>query len=153
VTFIIVGEGPEEANLKALIHEKGLDKRVILLGYRDDLLDIYQSLDLFVHPSLEAETLPQSILQAMAMGKPVISTPVGSIPEAVIDGVSGFVAPIQDSSALARRMLQLLGDREVMKRMGQKGQEIASRYTVANGLNRLEAMYDDVIGKRPAESP
>ncbi len=146
VTFVIVGEGPEEANLKALIHEKGLDKRVILLGYRDDLLDIYQSLDLFVHPSIEAETLPQSILQAMAMGKPVISTPVGSIPEAVVDGVNGFVVPIQDSSALAKRMLQLLGDREAMKRMGQKGQEIASRYTVENGLNRLEALYDEAIG-------
>ncbi len=146
VTFIIVGEGPEEANLKAFIHEKGLDKRVILLGYRDDLLDIYQSLDLFVHPSLEAETLPQSILQAMAMGKPVVSTPVGSIPEAVINGVNGFVVPIKDSSALAEKALQLLRDREVMKRMGQKGQEIASRYTVEHGLDRLEAMYFESIG-------
>jgi glycosyltransferase involved in cell wall biosynthesis len=146
VTFLIVGEGPEEANLKAFIHEKGLDKRVILLGYRDDLLDIYQSLDLFVHPSTEAETLPQSILQAMAMGKPVISTPVGSIPEAVVDGVSGFVVPVKNSLALADRILQLLRDREAMKRMGQKGQEIASRYTVEHGLGRLEKMYDEAIG-------
>jgi glycosyltransferase involved in cell wall biosynthesis len=146
VTFVIVGEGPEEDHLRNLIHAQGLDKRVILLGYRDDLLDIYQSLDLFVHPSIEAETLPQSILQAMAMGKPVISTPVGSIPEAVVNGVSGFVVPVRDFSTLAEKMLLLLEDREAMKRMGQKGQEIASRYTVEHGLDRLEEMYYKTIG-------
>ena len=145
VTFVIVGEGPEEANLKAFICEKGLDKRVILLGYREDLLDIYQSLDLFVHPSIEAETLPQSILQAIAMGKPVISTPVGSIPEAVIDGVTGFMVPIGDTRTLAEKISQLLADRGAMKRMGEKGQEIASRYTIERGLDRLEAMYSDAL--------
>ena len=145
VTFVIVGEGPEEFNLKTLIHQKGLEKRVIMLGYRDDLLDIYQSLDLFVHPSTEAETLPQSILQAMAMGKPVISTPVGSIPEAVVDGVNGFVVPIGDSEVLAEKISQLLEDREALKRMGERGQEIVSRYTVEQGLDQLEEMYLNLL--------
>jgi glycosyltransferase involved in cell wall biosynthesis len=148
VTFVIVGEGPEEFNLKTLIHQKGSEKRVIMLGYRDDLLDIYQSLDLFVHPSIEAETLPQSILQAMAMGKPVIATPVGSIPEAVVDGVNGFLVPVGDPGALAEKIAQLLGNREIMKRMGEKGQEIALHYTVERGLDQIETLYAHLLGDR-----
>jgi glycosyltransferase involved in cell wall biosynthesis len=112
-----------------------------MLGYRKDLLDIYQSLDLFVHPSTEAETLPQSILQAMAMGKPVISTPVGSIPEAVVDGMNGFLVPVGDHKTLAKKISQLLGDRETMKHMGDRGQEIVARYTIERGLDQLEEIY------------
>jgi glycosyltransferase involved in cell wall biosynthesis len=149
VTFVIVGEGPEEANIRSFIRESGLEKRVFMLGYREDLLDIYQSLDLFVHPSIEAETLPQSILQAMAMGKPVISTPVGSIPEAVIDGTNGFVVPIGDSAALSKKILYLLQNPQTMRQMGEKGRKIAEEFTVKRGLDQLEAVYASRLGGGP----
>ncbi len=146
VGFVIVGEGPEEANLRSLIRELGLSDYVHLLGFREDLLDVYQSLNIFVHPSTEGDTLPQSILQAMAMGKPVIATPVGSIAEAVVDGASGYIVPVDDSSALAEKISALLDHQEMMKKMGEQGRKIAARYTNEEGLNRFEVLYADLLG-------
>lgn len=145
VTFLIVGEGPEEARLRERIASSGLSSAVRMLGFRDDLLNVFRSLDLFVIPSVEGDTIPQALMQALAMALPVVSTTVGSIPDVVRDGVTGFVVPPRDASALAERILALLNDAALRAAMGRRGRALVEReYSLARMLDRLEAVYEQV---------
>lgn len=96
----IVGDGPQEANIRARVAALGLEPRVTIAGRRDDVVPWLQALDCFVLPSYANEGVPQAILQAMACGLPIVSCPVGGIPEctAGLDGVT--LVPPEDAAAL-----------------------------------------------------
>jgi glycosyltransferase involved in cell wall biosynthesis len=145
VTFLIVGEGPEEARLRNMVASMGLSPQVRILGFRDDLLNVFRSLDLFVIPSVEGDTIPQVLMQALAMGLPVVSTTVGSIPDVVQDGRTGFVVPPRNADALAERILALLDDPALRREMGRNGRALLERdYSLARMLDRLEDVYKRV---------
>ena len=91
--LLIVGSGALEDDLKARVRHCGLEKAVLFTGYRSDTVDLLGAIDIFVHPSLW-EGFGLAVLEAMAMGKPVIATRVSALPELIEDTVSGFlVAP------------------------------------------------------------
>ncbi len=145
VTFLIVGEGPEEARLRSYVASRGLAQQVRLLGFRDDLLNVFRSLDLFVIPSVEGDTIPQVLMQALAMGLPVVSTTVGSIPDVVQDGQTGFVVPPRNADALAERVMTLLDNPAQRTEMGRRGRALVEReYSLARMLDRLEGVYEKV---------
>jgi glycosyltransferase involved in cell wall biosynthesis len=145
VTFLIVGEGPEEARLRELVVSMGLSSNVIMLGFRDDLLNVFRSLDLFVIPSVEGDTIPQVLMQALAMGLPVVSTTTGSIPDVVQDGRTGFVVPPRNADALADRILALLDDAGLRTEMGRRGRAfVEQEYSLSRMLDRLEDVYAKV---------
>ncbi len=145
VTFLIVGEGPEEARLREMVASMGLSSNVRILGFRDDLLNVFRSLDLFVIPSVEGDTIPQVLMQALAMGLPVVSTTVGSIPDVVQDGRTGFVVPPRDAGALAERILALLDNSALRAEMGRYGRTLLEQeYSLARMLDRLEDVYKRV---------
>lgn len=145
VTFLIVGEGPEEARLRSYVVSLGLAQQVRLLGFRDDLLNVFRSLDLFVIPSVEGDTIPQVLMQALAMGLPVVSTTVGSIPDVVQDGRTGFVVPPRNADALAERILTLLDDPARRTEMGRRGRALVEQeYSLSRMLDRLEDVYRQV---------
>jgi len=145
VTFLIVGEGPEEERLRGRIAALGLSSNVKMLGFRDDLLNVFRSLDLFVIPSVEGDTIPQVLMQALAMGLPVVSTTVGSIPDVVQDGRTGFVVAPRDAGALAGRILTLLDDAALRAEMGRRGRTLVEReYSLSRMLDRLEEVYAKV---------
>src|SRR5205823_5255694 len=81
------------------------------LGFRSDVADVLRAADIVVLPSLD-EGLPLAVLEAMACAKPVVATPVGGVPEAVVDEVTGILVPPSDSESLAAAMLRLLQDRD-----------------------------------------
>jgi glycosyltransferase involved in cell wall biosynthesis len=142
VTFIIVGEGPEEQAIRTLIEQRGLTSRIRMLGFRDDLLNVFRSLDVFAIPSVEGDTIPQVLMQALAMGIPVVSTTVGSIPDVVIEGETGFVVAPRDGMALAERILQLCDDAGLRGRMGANGRTLVKRsYSIDKMLDRMETVY------------
>ena len=146
VTFLIVGEGPEEQNLRAQIERLGLTAEVRMLGFRDDLLDVFRSLDIFVIPTVEGDTIPQVLMQALAIGLPVVSTTTGSIPDVVIDGKSGFIVAPRDVDALADRIRRLLNDPLLRKRMGESGrQRVEGSYSIDRMVEELERVYRRVI--------
>lgn len=146
VTFLIVGEGPEESRILASIERAGLTGRVRMLGFRDDLLNVFRSLDVFVIPSVEGDTIPQVLMQALAMGLPVVSTTVGSIPDVVIDGETGFVVPPRDARSLADRIVVLLNDQALRSRMGKQGRALVERsYSLDRMLDELERVYKSVL--------
>jgi glycosyltransferase involved in cell wall biosynthesis len=117
-----------------------------MLGFREDLLNVFRSFDLFAIPSVEGDTIPQVLMQALAIGLPVISTTVGSIPDVVIDGETGFVVPPRDAAALADRIARLLDDDELRSRMGVQGRSMVERrYSLERMLDRMEGVYDRLI--------
>ena len=151
VIFLVVGDGPEEAAIRAHIESRGLAGHVRMLGgrYGEDLLNVFRSLDIFVIPSVEGDTIPQVLMQAMAMGIPVVSTTVGSIPDVVIEGETGFVVPPRDAIALADRILLLLGDARLQARIGANGRILVEgSYSIDKMLDRLEEVYQSVIQAR-----
>jgi glycosyltransferase involved in cell wall biosynthesis len=142
VTFVIVGEGPEERSIRSHIEQLGLSARIRMLGFREDVLNVFRSFDVFAIPSVEGDTIPQVLMQALAIGIPVVSTTVGSIPDVVIEGETGFVVPPRDAVALAERIVKLLDDGACRARMGAQGRSLVQRcYSLGQMLDRMEGVY------------
>ena len=142
VKFLIVGDGPQKANLEELVQKLGLKKYVTFLGYREDIPAILASLDLLVHPSTGHEGVPQIILQALAMKKPVIATNVGSIPEIIKNNYTGLLIKPASSTQLAEAIIFLLQNRELAHSLGEKGRKLVeSRYSFSRMLDKIEEIY------------
>ncbi|HPP51365.1 MAG TPA: glycosyltransferase, partial [Thermoguttaceae bacterium] len=123
----------------------GLADRVIFTGNRPDVPEVLSLLDVFVLSS-HMEANPISILEAMAAGKPVVATQVGSIPENVQEGQTGFLVPPGDAASMAERVLWLLSQPEQSAQIGQKAREHVLRrgsiqQTVAGYENLLRDLY------------
>ena len=147
VTFLIVGEGPEEQNIRAQIARLGLTASVRMLGFRDDLLDVFRSLNLFVIPTVEGDTIPQVLMQALAVGLPVVSTTTGSIADVIKDGESGFLVPPRDVAALAERIVRLLRDPSLREAMGSRGRRtVVQSYSIDRMVDELQRVYRQVLG-------
>lgn len=146
--FVFAGDGPQEENIKKKMQELNLTNNVFLLGLRHDIPDILKSLDIFVLPTLQ-ESLPQSVMQAMAMGRPVIATTVGGLPEVVEDGISGILVEPENPHALSEAVISLLKDKERMKKMGDAGRKIAQeKYSVDAMVERMYNFYESLIRER-----
>lgn len=144
--FFIVGDGPRKEIVSNYIKARGLQDSIIMTGQRDDIPHVMASFDIVVLPSYANEGLPQSLIQAMAMGKPVIASNVGSIPEVVIDGKTGYLVPPRSPSAIAEKIISLLKDNGLRLEMGDEGRSlVSSRLSLEDMLNRIEALYTDLI--------
>ncbi len=124
--FVVFGEGVLRRQLTDEIRRHGLEETFLLPGFRRDFTALLPQADIFVLPSL-TEGLPNVALEASAAGLPVVATAVGGTPEVVVDGISGYLVGPGDAHALGRRLLELLGDRELRRTMGQKGREHVGR--------------------------
>ena len=114
---LLVGDGPDRDKLKAEIRRLGLEASVSLLGERDDVPDLLARSDVFVLATTY-ESLPLSIIEAMAAGLPVVASAVGGVPELVVDGETGILVPPRDPEALAAALAALVTDRERCRTMG-----------------------------------
>lgn len=147
--FVLVGEGRDgttQQELQKLATTLGIADRVIFPGYREDLVPVYATFDLFMLSSLR-EGLPNSILEAMALGLPVITTDVAGAKELVVDGQTGFVRPQRDVQGLAQALLAVADDEQLRLCMGQAGRErIEREFSFAQRLRRVEDLYERVLG-------
>jgi glycosyltransferase involved in cell wall biosynthesis len=145
VTFLLVGHGPENASLRAEIERLGLGPRVRLPGFRPDGRRLLGLLDLYLMSS-EFEGMPIALLEALALGKPVVATPVGGIPELVQHGQEGFLAPVGAVEKLAEDTLKLLDDEPLRLQMGQRGAEkVAGRFHLKQRVQAIEALYLELL--------
>jgi glycosyltransferase involved in cell wall biosynthesis len=124
--FIIAGEGELRESLERQIKEHHLEKNVMLVGFRPDVLSLHKAFDVFVMSSV-TEGLGTSVLDAMAAGKPVVGTRAGGIPEVIIDGTTGLLVPPRDHEAMAEAIVTLLKDEGLRQRMGEAGLALANR--------------------------
>ena len=149
VKFVIVGDGhgDELTKAKNTVERLGLSDSLFFTGHRSDLLDIYASLDLFLMTSL-TEGLPNTILEAMAMGVPVVSTAVAGVPEVVEHNTTGYLSPIGDVQGLSRQVIKLLRDRDLIKRFQQTSRErIEKEFSFAHRVKKMEDYYEHFIAE------
>jgi len=140
--LLVVGDGAERSALEAMTLEHGLQSRVSFLGLREDVPDVLSTLDVFCLPSVRNEGVPQSVLQASAMGIPVVGTAIGGIPEAVIAGKTGIVVPPGDARSLAEALIALLADPASRERMGHAGRRhVTDFFSLDAMLDRTENAY------------
>ena len=140
--FVIAGDGPYRNKLEKTIKETGTGDRVYLLGHREDIVSVINSIDVLVHPSYANEGVPQTILQAMAMKKPVIASDLPPLREVVVENKTGLLAPAKDHEALAFGVLRLLNDRDLSKQLGEAGWRlVTSCYSFDGMIDKLETLY------------
>jgi glycosyltransferase involved in cell wall biosynthesis len=143
--FWIVGDGELRGELESIVSRLGLTQAVSFLGYRSDAWRAMAVSDVVVCASLY-EAFPRTLLEALAMERPVVATSVGGIPEIVIDGETGILTPAGDPSALASAVLRLLDDRELARRLATAGRELVrQRYTVEAHASALASLYREAI--------
>jgi glycosyltransferase involved in cell wall biosynthesis len=143
--LLMVGDGPGRDNLKQQVAGLGLEERVLMPGNQADVVPWLQALDVFALPSYANEGVPQALMQAMAAGVPVISTPVGSIDELVRDEETGLMVPPQDVSALSAAIERLLADPALATRLAQAARAwVDSRYSRERMLDGMEAVFRSV---------
>ena len=144
-TVRLAGEGPEWPRLQRLVHELRLGDRVVFLGplSESEVQQEYERADVFALPCRklangDQDGLPNVILEAMAHGLPVLSTRLGGIMEAIVDGESGLLADQDDASVLAEHLGRLLEDPELRQLLGQGGQKrVAERFERSANLPRV----------------
>ena len=144
VHFIIAGKGKEEKRIAKMINDLKLHANVHMLGFREDIVEVMQSLDIFLITSV-TEGLGTIVLEAFAAGVPVVATRAGGIPEMVEDGVTGLLAPIGDADALAAATMRILNDPELGKQLAnnasQRVQEFSYQATAEKTLMIYRTFY------------
>jgi len=143
--LLLVGDGPMAPELKALAGERCASGDVVFAGFRDDIDAVLSASDLFLLAS-EAESLPLSVLEAMAAGLPVVSTNVGGLSEAVEDGVTGRLVPPGDAAALADAIAGVLGSADRGAAMGRAGRRRAeAEFDVRACYARVASLYEELL--------
>ncbi|HEY7188684.1 MAG TPA: glycosyltransferase [Vicinamibacterales bacterium] len=120
--FLFVGDGPLRNELLITAAELQLAGACVFPGARRDVYDVVSAMDIFALPSLN-EGIPMSLLEAMALGRPVVASAVGGIPEVIQDRVNGRLVPPGDDAALAEACLELAADRELACTIGARARQ------------------------------
>jgi glycosyltransferase involved in cell wall biosynthesis len=150
--LLIVGEGSRLDALHQIARDHGVERHVIFTGRRDDIPAVTAAFDVAVLPSYrEAQGL--TILEAMALSRPVVASDVGGIPEMIEDGVNGLLVPPHDPPALADAIVRLLTDHPLADMIGRAGHDtVHDRFCVQLMVNAVQALYDEGARRvRPRE--
>lgn len=139
--LVFIGDGPERPAIEAEAVRLGLAERVLFLGYRADAADILRAADGFILPSTGNEDMPLAILDAMALGKPVLATRLAGIPEEVRDDVTGILVEPADSEALSAALERLSESAELRRKMGKEGR---ARFLELFESSRMCGRYTDL---------
>lgn len=143
--FFLVGDGPLRAESEALAARRGLGDRVRFLGWRDDVADLLQAMDVFLLTS-RFEGLPRSVLQAMAAGVPVVATAVDGTPEVVIDGETGVLVAPGDPRAAAEAVVRVAEDRNLADRLRSgASRRLGEGFDIDRMVVDLETMYLEIL--------
>jgi glycosyltransferase involved in cell wall biosynthesis len=139
--LVIVGEGELRPALERQIRDAGLDRHIVLAGFRPDAIGWIKGFDVFAMSSV-TEGLGSVVLEAMACSRPVVATRAGGIPEAVTDGETGLLVPPRDPEALAAALLQVLRDRPAATQMAEAARQRISRsFSVLELVTRTMGVY------------
>lgn len=145
--FFFVGDGPYLEDLRKDALKRGLQDVIRFTGYRKDPLDIVEALDVIVLTSL-SEGLPVTLLEAMALRKPVVATRVGGVPEVVQDGVTGYLVPPGDALQFANALISLFQNPKLMREMGERGRKwVEENFSLSTMAEKTDNVYFEVLGR------
>ena len=153
--LVMVGRGPLMEMIESEIAVQGWQQVIILPGFEDDIASVMQAIDVLLLPSYW-EGFGIVLIEAMAAGKPAITTATSSMPEIVADGETGFLIQPGDTEGLASRAVQLLQDSALRRRLGIAAQQrVGTMFTLDGMISRLEQLFATEIARRrrmPAEA-
>lgn len=147
IDFCLTGEGPERAAILELIARHHLEGRVFAPGFVPDVRPLIAASDVVVVPS-RLDGMPLIVLESQMAGKPVVGSAVGSLPEMIADGVTGYICPVGDVAAFCARIEQLRSAPELGRRMGERAREAAiARYDAVRMIDAyVEAFEPEASG-------
>jgi glycosyltransferase involved in cell wall biosynthesis len=153
VEFVVVGDGPLRGELEAQAARLGLGPHVHFLGERSPVAPLLRGFDLYVISSI-IEGMPNALLEALALERPVVATRVGGIPEIVTHGESGLLVPPANPTAMADAILRLLDDPRLAASCGAAGRRtVETRYSLDAMAARFTALYDEMAAARGLAIP
>jgi len=141
--FIFLGDGELADELDKTSSLLGI-KNVMFLGWRQDVSEIMSTFDIFVLPSLN-EGMGKVLVEAMALGKPVVASDVGGIPDLVTNHHNGLLVPPANVEGLVESINLLLNDQAKRKEMGEKGKDVAADYSAEAMIRKIERLYDEIL--------
>ncbi|MFA5027178.1 MAG: GT4 family glycosyltransferase PelF [Candidatus Methylomirabilota bacterium] len=144
-SLLIVGDGELRAPLAARARELGLADRIHFTGFRQDVPALIAGMDVFVLPSLN-EGMGRVLVMAMALGKPIVATRVGGVPELLNGGEAGMLVPPANPAALAEAVLALIRNPDQAERIAAAGRSRSTRYSAQAMLEALAGLYREVVG-------
>jgi len=145
VRFVAVGHGPLEEEVRRTRDQLGLGSRFVLTGFRSDAQHVVAGSDIFVLAS-HYEGFPIAVMEAAAVGVPVVSTAVGDVPHFIGDGGGGLVVPPGDPGALADALRTLVLEPSLRRQMADAARATGSQFDIRRALGRIEEIYDNLLG-------
>lgn len=148
ILFILAGDCDEDN--KAVVHEEDLKKLLITgyiewIGFRKDMISLYQQSDIVVLPSYR-EGLPKSLIEACAIGRPIITTDVPGCRECVVDGYNGRMVPVKTVAPLANAIEELCESKSLRYKMGRNSRELAEKeFSIENVIEKTFLIYEEII--------
>ncbi len=145
--LIIAGDGPERIAIESLVAELQMKESVTMTGHMDRAWRAFSAADIAVLPS-QHEGFPNSVVEAMAMGVPVIASNVGGIPDAVEDGRTGLLVAPGDAESLRRALVRLIDDEMFRRSAGESSRiKAGAEFRASAVIDRLELLYDNLLEK------
>jgi glycosyltransferase involved in cell wall biosynthesis len=145
--FLLVGGGPQEAELNQLVVNLGLEGKVLLCGHANhaEVISLVRAMDVFVLPSL-IEGLGLAILEAQALEKPCVVTSIPGLSEAVAPGQTAIVVPPGEEYPLANAIISLLADKQKRLAMGKAGRHfVQEHYAASRMASKYDEVYDEIL--------
>jgi L-malate glycosyltransferase len=142
----MAGDGPDRPEAHRLARELGVERQVTFLGKQDHVERLFPRMHVLLMPS-EMESFGLGALEGMACGVPPVTTRVGGLPELVTDGVDGFLEPVGDIAAQSRRVIELLTNEPLHRKMAEAARRTAvERFASSLIIPQYEKYYEEVVG-------
>ena len=149
IRIVVAGSGPEERNLRKLATSLQLDNHVTFVNDSTHMQTFLSAMDIFCLPSLQ-QGIGVLLLEAMALGRPVVASGVGGILSVLADNNAGITVPASDSRSLANAILQLLDEPEETRKLAQAGRQlVAERFSQQRMVEEVTTLYSELIGTLP----
>jgi len=145
IYLLLVGDGPDEYKLKQLTKDLGFGKNIIFAGYQSNIIPYMASIDLLLLPSL-SEGLPNVVLEALCMRKPVVATRVGGIEEIIDDGDNGIIVNPGNVTEIADAILSVLSDQNIRQKLIENSiKNLYPKFSPAHRAKQLTSAYYDLV--------
>lgn len=145
ILYVICGDGPLKAQLRAKAEELGVRDRLKLLGFRKDIAELHKMADIFVFPSLQ-EGLPVALMEAMASGLPIVASKIRGNEDLISNNQGGYLVSPTDSEQVAKAIEKMIQNPKKRKKMEERNLEIITKYGQETVLQKMDEFFDEIVG-------
>lgn len=142
--FIIIGDGYLKCELEQKVTKLGLENHVIFTGHQDDMPKMFHMIDIFVMASI-SETWGTSLVEAMASGKPIITSDAGGPSEIIRDGWTGLIVPVKDPEAIAEKIIYLIDNPAQSLFLSENSQRESEKYSIDHTVQQMQNLYEEIF--------